>query len=124
VSLGQQDLEKFSIYGSGLASVMNEVGTKDAPAVEKLVSILILAKGGELPMIDEDEDSAYAKVFKNQYVELFKQIYGMEWRNMLILHKMLTLSSKDIQIALNMEQLDNSKSSAAKTEALQRLTGE
>jgi hypothetical protein len=44
---------------------MNEVGARDSPAVEKLTAILLLAKGGDLCPLDEEEDSAMSKIFKN-----------------------------------------------------------
>ena len=57
VSLAQQDVEKFSNYGVGLSSILGEVGSMEFPAVDKLQTVFILARGGELPDIDEDFDS-------------------------------------------------------------------
>ena len=82
--------------GIGLASVFNEVGTIENPAAEKLSRVLLLAKGADLPPFDEQVDGRA----KNQYAELFKKIFGIHWRGMITLHKLLTLSQKELVSAL------------------------
>lgn len=69
------------------------------PAVEKLVNVLLLARGGELPDVDEEVDW---KKNKNQYAQLFRDMFGIHWRTMISLHKMLTLSTPDLIFALGL----------------------
>jgi hypothetical protein len=89
VALGQEDYDKFALFGNGFASVLGEQGSRENPPVEKLNSVLLLAKGGELP--DFEEDSEQERRSKNQYAELFKTMFGINWKGMIALHKMLTL---------------------------------
>jgi hypothetical protein len=98
-------------YGQGFASVLGEVGTREQPAVEKLLNILMLAKGGELPDVDEDTES---KKFKNQYVSIFKEIFGIRWKGMITLHKTLTLTSDELIDAMSLNDIEGDKDSKAR----------
>ena len=93
VSLAQQDFDKFAAFGTGLASVLGEMGTIEVPAVEKLNTLLLLAKGGELP---EDDNTNEAELALNPYVAVFQKLFGIRWRPIIALHKALTLSKDDL----------------------------
>lgn len=94
--------------GSGMASVLGEIGTIESPAIDKLQTILILARGAELPEIEEDFDSAAAKKNRHIYVDLFKKFFGVKWKWMISLHKALTLSNTDLVQSLSLKFTDNS----------------
>lgn len=49
-------------------------------------------KGGELPPDYNDENSAK----KNQYCDIFKKIFGINWKTAITLHKILTLSTPQL----------------------------
>lgn len=54
VSIANQDIDSFLVYGSGFASVLAESGTREKPAVDKLAKLFLLAEGGTLPADKDD----------------------------------------------------------------------
>ena len=76
VALAQQDFDKFAANGTGLAAALGETGTVENPAVEKLNSVFLLARGGELPEEDVIEE---VELNKNAYVCVFRSMFGIRW---------------------------------------------
>lgn len=93
VALAQQDFDKFAANGTGLAAALGETGTVENPAVEKLNSVFLLARGGELPEEDVIEE---VELNKNAYVGVFRSMFGIRWRPIIALHKALTLSKAEL----------------------------
>ena len=66
-----------------------------------------------MPDFGEDLDSPSAQIFKDPYSEIFKQLFGINWKPMIALHKCLTLQGSDLVDALNLNALDSSKSTSS-----------
>lgn len=69
------------------------MGTIETPAVDKLCTVLLLARGGDLPevkLMNED------KLRNNPYVAIFQKLFGIKWRPAIALHKALTLSKEEL----------------------------
>lgn len=69
------------------------MGTIENPAVEKLNTLLLLAKGGLLP---EDDENDEAELAQNPYVAVFQKLFGIHWRPIIALHKALTLKKDNL----------------------------
>ena len=95
VSLAQENIERFTVTADRLASVFKETGSSENPAGKKLFQLLLLAKGGELPSF-----VAKPEAKKNSYADMFKKMFGSQWKGMITLHKLLTLPSKELAVAL------------------------
>ena len=96
-ALAKVHFQKIIEYGDTICDALGESGNKELSAMEKVCNVLMLSKGGKLPL-------RKSEVKKSRYYLLFKKIFVNKAEEMMVLNKLLQLPPKDVVDVLGLDQ--------------------